>query len=311
MPIQGRKFSSNSYKYGFNGQLKDDEIYGSGNLNSAEFWEYDTRLGRRWNMDPIVKPWESPYACFSDNPIYYNDVHGDDAKPKITPGYHKGEDGTVIYGDDNQGVTADKASKKEGKGSNNFKIKIKNVINTLIKSLVWSWEFEWNAFVKVDEYCGSHIGLSDFTPAVKTFLSGLEPKSNNPNKGVSMSSSAEGIETTTPYNSGTILYGVGFGFPKPEPSFLKAFREDLEASKTGNDAFNAGSDAVEGAKAILGISDNYKVYDSVNKNTNNAMGIIQFYSKDGKTQLEMKVKNSNSDHVHDSLQREGHKVTKY
>ena len=64
MAIQGRKFSSNSYKYGFNGQLKDDEIYGDGNLNSAEYWEYDTRLGRRWNMDPIVKPWESPFSCF-------------------------------------------------------------------------------------------------------------------------------------------------------------------------------------------------------------------------------------------------------
>ena len=88
MPLQGRKYSSNSYKYGFNGQLKDDEVYGSSNLNSAEFWEYDTRLGRRWETDPIVKPWESPYSCFFDNPIVYSDYYGltagDDNKPRPT-----------------------------------------------------------------------------------------------------------------------------------------------------------------------------------------------------------------------------------
>ena len=82
MPMPGRQFNSNGYKYGFNGQLKDDEVYGAGNLNSAEYWEYDTRLGRRWNRDPVVKDWESPYACFSDNPVWFSDVNGDsDDKP--------------------------------------------------------------------------------------------------------------------------------------------------------------------------------------------------------------------------------------
>jgi hypothetical protein len=84
MPLQGRKFSSNSYKYGFNGQLKDDEIYGAGNLNSAEFWEYDTRLGRRWNMDPEPTIGVSDYACFLNNPIRFNDVEGNTARtPEI------------------------------------------------------------------------------------------------------------------------------------------------------------------------------------------------------------------------------------
>jgi hypothetical protein len=44
-----RSFAGAAYRYGFNGQEKDDEVCGSGNLNTAEFWEYDTRLGRRWN----------------------------------------------------------------------------------------------------------------------------------------------------------------------------------------------------------------------------------------------------------------------
>ena len=55
-----------------------------GNHNTAEFWEYDTRVGRRWNTDPVVKPWESSYACFANNPIWYSDVNGDDGnKPNV------------------------------------------------------------------------------------------------------------------------------------------------------------------------------------------------------------------------------------
>lgn len=65
------------YQVGFNGQLKDNEIYGEGNAYTAEFWEYDPRSIRRWNRDPVVKPWESPYAAFSNNPIVFIDVKGD------------------------------------------------------------------------------------------------------------------------------------------------------------------------------------------------------------------------------------------
>jgi len=76
-PIQGRSFSSTEYRFGFNTQEKTDEIAGPGNHNTATFWEYDTRLGRRWNVDPVTKPWESLYACLSDNPILLNDPNGD------------------------------------------------------------------------------------------------------------------------------------------------------------------------------------------------------------------------------------------
>jgi hypothetical protein len=60
MLMPGRKYNSNAYRWGFNGQEKDDEVYGSGNLNTAMFWEYDTRLGRRWNVDPLSKQYPSP-----------------------------------------------------------------------------------------------------------------------------------------------------------------------------------------------------------------------------------------------------------
>ena len=70
--------STEPHLFAFNGQEKDDEVSGAGNTNTATFWEYDTRSGRRWNIDPVLKPNESPYACFSNNPIYFVDLNGND-----------------------------------------------------------------------------------------------------------------------------------------------------------------------------------------------------------------------------------------
>jgi YD repeat-containing protein len=77
--MQGRDYIyQSSYRYGFNGQERSDEISGSGNHNTAEFWEYDTRVGRRWNLDPIVKPDQSGYSAFANNPIWFADIDGQD-----------------------------------------------------------------------------------------------------------------------------------------------------------------------------------------------------------------------------------------
>ena len=77
LQMGGRTHDSPNYKYGFNGMEKDDEIYGYGNLYTAEFWTYDPRIGRRWNIDPVTVPSESPYAAFRNNPIFLNDPNGD------------------------------------------------------------------------------------------------------------------------------------------------------------------------------------------------------------------------------------------
>jgi len=82
MPEPGRNFSlpdDTSYHFGFNGMMKDDDIEGKGDLYTADFWEYDSRLVRRWNVDPIVKDWESSYAAFDNNPIVFSDPNGADA----------------------------------------------------------------------------------------------------------------------------------------------------------------------------------------------------------------------------------------
>jgi hypothetical protein len=67
-----------NYRYGFNTQEKDDEVAGEGNSYTAEFWQYDSRLGRRFNVDPVIKYYESSYACFGNNPIWFCDIDGKD-----------------------------------------------------------------------------------------------------------------------------------------------------------------------------------------------------------------------------------------
>ncbi len=66
-----------SYRFGFNGQEKDNDLYGVGNAYTAEYWEYDTRLGRRWNVDPVTRNCNSPYAAFSNKPTIKTDPNGD------------------------------------------------------------------------------------------------------------------------------------------------------------------------------------------------------------------------------------------
>jgi hypothetical protein len=86
-PMPGRNYTSGtSYRYGMNGQEKDDEIVGSGNHYTAAYWEYDSRLGRRWNTDIIIRPWESSYAAFHNNPIFFSDPFGDDPPEKLSVG---------------------------------------------------------------------------------------------------------------------------------------------------------------------------------------------------------------------------------
>jgi hypothetical protein len=65
------------HRFTFNGKECTDEIAGAGNHTTALFWEYDTRLGRRWNVDPKPNVSFSAFACFQNNPILYSDILGD------------------------------------------------------------------------------------------------------------------------------------------------------------------------------------------------------------------------------------------
>ena len=71
MLIPGRSFTSEKYRYGFNGMEKDDEIKGSGNSLNFEFRMYDSRLGRFLCIDPLASkyPWYTPFQFAGNKPI--------------------------------------------------------------------------------------------------------------------------------------------------------------------------------------------------------------------------------------------------
>ncbi len=56
---------------------REDEIAGLGNSYTAMFWQYDSRTGRRWNLDPRPNSSISSYGTFALNPVMYSDVMGD------------------------------------------------------------------------------------------------------------------------------------------------------------------------------------------------------------------------------------------
>jgi RHS repeat-associated protein len=79
MQMVGRNASSDSYRFGFNGAEKDDEIRSNG--NALEFGDrsiYDARLGRFASIDPMIRefPFMSTYSFAANNPILYIDAGG-------------------------------------------------------------------------------------------------------------------------------------------------------------------------------------------------------------------------------------------
>jgi RHS repeat-associated protein len=146
--MPGRKFAqaNSSYRYGFNGQENSDEI--AAGLTTAMYWEYDSRIGRRWNVDPIVKVEESPYLCFSGSPILFSDPLGDDVK--------KG-------GDDKPIVT---------KGTNLPEIVLRSTIRK--KPTI-----DLNTLVKINTKSTCHISNDEVSTALnKSFSSALAAANN-------------------------------------------------------------------------------------------------------------------------------------
>ncbi|MCD9612228.1 RHS repeat-associated core domain-containing protein, partial [Tenacibaculum maritimum] len=70
MLVPNRHGQADSYRYGFQGQEKDDEVKGEGNSINYKFRMHDPRVGRFFAVDPLFReyPRNSPYA-FSENVV--------------------------------------------------------------------------------------------------------------------------------------------------------------------------------------------------------------------------------------------------
>lgn len=118
MQMPGRRFSSPTYRYGFNGMEKDYEVKGSGNSYTTYYRQYDPRIARWKSIDPLTADFahQSPYLSMDGNPILLNDPEGDctdcpkdgeegdvhtstDVKPFTAP------NGQMVSGTDGKGVS--------------------------------------------------------------------------------------------------------------------------------------------------------------------------------------------------------------
>jgi len=92
MQMPGRNFSSDKYRYGFQGQEKDDEIKGSGNSYDFGARLYDSRLGRWLAVDPLAAkyPSLSAYSFVRNCPILCYDPDGKVIVTSFTTKNNKG-----------------------------------------------------------------------------------------------------------------------------------------------------------------------------------------------------------------------------
>jgi RHS repeat-associated protein len=67
-----------AYRYGFQGQEKDDEVKGAGNSVNYKYRMHDPRVGRFFAVDPLAAkyPHNSPYAFSENNVIHMVELEG-------------------------------------------------------------------------------------------------------------------------------------------------------------------------------------------------------------------------------------------
>jgi RHS repeat-associated protein len=99
----GRQFAilgDSAYRFGFNGKLHDDDIYGSKNSYDYGMRMLDPRLGRFMSVDPLSKkfPELSSYQYASNRPIEGIDLDGLEFTPSTHVDYPKVHDfSTTCY----------------------------------------------------------------------------------------------------------------------------------------------------------------------------------------------------------------------
>ncbi|WP_197474551.1 RHS repeat-associated core domain-containing protein [Tenacibaculum ovolyticum] len=114
MLMPKRHGQADSYRYGFQGQEKDDEVKGEGNSLNFTFRMHDPRIGRFFAVDPLTAsyPWNSPYS-FAENRV----INGIDLE------------GTEFY------FTANGKLLGKGKGSNSIMIVSDRLLSKGVKSI--------------------------------------------------------------------------------------------------------------------------------------------------------------------------------
>jgi RHS repeat-associated protein len=89
MLLPNRHGSIDTYRYGFQGQEKDDEIKGEGNSINYKFRMHDPRVGRFFAVDPLTAsyPYYTPYIFAGNKVIQFIELEGlEEAENKLSIG---------------------------------------------------------------------------------------------------------------------------------------------------------------------------------------------------------------------------------
>lgn len=88
--LDGRHGNDDNYRYGFQGQERDDEIKGNGNSLNYEYRMHDPRIGRFFAIDPLARkyPYYSTYQFSGNRVIDMIELEG--LEPEATPDKNSG-----------------------------------------------------------------------------------------------------------------------------------------------------------------------------------------------------------------------------
>jgi hypothetical protein len=173
-----------------NTQEKEPEL-GEG-VTSAEYWMYDGKLGRRWNVDPIYKHSESLFLTFGNCPIFYKDLLGDDIEDPTGI-----KNNAKAYANDQiKYLNSDlnKLNKKIGRQTN----KIRNTDNSKKVERLTR---------KIRKNLAEKKNLEGIKSEYENFLNEVEELENDPTVNIRVGTAGEDIPTSRVQEDGTfILY---------------------------------------------------------------------------------------------------------
>lgn len=97
-----KEFELNSYRFGFNGMERDDEVKGQGNSYDFKFRIYDSRIAKFLSVDSIASsiPYYTTYQFAGNSPIKYKDFEGKEPLDYLE-NWKRGQSGlTQLEGDE-------------------------------------------------------------------------------------------------------------------------------------------------------------------------------------------------------------------
>lgn len=119
---------SSPYQYKYNGKEWQDEL--GLNVYDMDMRQYDPAIARWVVLDPVIHHSMSPYNAFDNNPVFWADPSGADARSLIQDMWDKTEEGTNSYWVREKDDNRDSGDETQSNDDIRFKDKNGNLLTT-------------------------------------------------------------------------------------------------------------------------------------------------------------------------------------